>query len=873
MARLPTIESVLFGAYRLAGLNTSSANGGRKLGTPQIRRFIAREDISLESHQSLYLHLVEGLLRELGSDNDVEIDRDLLGSLYEFHSLSSELGEKVWTYGASEKQIFWALLSCCYVPWFARKAAFWRHEIELTKDIPGGVFWYLPQPSNANPNILELPIAQVCRWLLKLLGVEHAYRISELEAKDCGSKPDLGHFEDKKEALRRGLYNWLSGEVSISAQSIKTHFADDSELKLEIEDQDGAIITWREIRQRFLYARVIQEAYTELVERLCPGIDYRCADPAQNKVIQLIELYKQIYQWTKDSYTGVQSHFAADQKFIAQVDQHPRAFALNVYDSSNGLADSESTVKRITEILMKNSGTDELEDVEPWDDDSYQRIAASNESLKEAVLGRHADTETLFYHTVHRNAKQAIATSKRPAALLSLLNANRVPWKLKQLALKRLDSLKLNDWDQMHRICVELSLYLNQHAQKTRKETQAKVGKLLEEAAKHPKYRAFEAPILQYQAKHLLSQNRLDDALVLFEQALDACSGNGHGPLKGEIARDLFATSLSNQNLGPKHQKWFRTVFFENTFETERHSRSGRTDLLMQELMNRQPPTFEDTAAQCAEFFWDTLYRPYAGFQPLTPGLTEDEAFKRVVEMIFAEDWQAFRTLIKTSPAFSQKRFRDVRGQTLLIMLINMRHHTTEIIRKAAQFGIQPNLAPEVVLGRLDEALNILVDILPKKSVNIEDYKQQSALMLAANSKLSKLVAQLINKGAMLNQQDFEGRTALHAAAASGSDESFSLLIEAGADPSTAMNEGMNVLHTAVRCGRPRMTKMLLESFPSLASTQDHHDKQPKDYVGINNHKDWARIAKENDREMGSDDDYLEVATIVEKMDEERVFC
>jgi len=874
MATLPTIESILFETYKEAGLNIIPEIGGQKLGTKQKDRFISR-DLRLETYNQRYQEIVKELLDALGSEADHEVNFDLFGSLCEFHSVLSYLEGNVWTFGASEKQTLWTVLSICHIPWIARKAAFWRREIELAKDVPGGEFWYLPQMSPLKEDTLELPIQQICRWLLMCLGVKNAYSLTVTEAKGIAQEEDHDALDDTLETFKRSLYNWLGG-APLSTKSLNKYFSRDSELKVIITNMNGLETTWNSIRKRFLFARLTQEAYITMVDKLSSDNAYQCTDLSKNKALQLVELYKAIYTWTKESYSENKifisdtEHLQADRKFIEQLNNHPRAFELNCFDPTSGLGDTSYTAKVITRLLKIQGESSELLDVTPWDDVSEEAIRNSSLALKSALKEESDNFKALLYSMHHDDEKTAISKCKHPKALIPFLSRNDIPWKLKHLIMKRLDSLNLNDWDQLQYIMTELSLYLNDHSQKNKRETLKRVEFLLTQVKKNPKAKAHNATIFQYEAKHLLSQNLFEAAIPLFEQALLACNENGFGSLKGEIARDYLAISTIDSNLGDKHEKLFRTIYYENTFESEQrtHSFSLRTDFLLNELSENSPPAFEDIAAQCADFFWDTLYHPYAGFERRTTGLEmKSDSLKELYDAIFNNEWDTLKAWIKEHSELATKRFKDVRGQTLLILLINMRHGLLQTIHKANSLGIAPNEDPEKVIKNIENAIQHLAELLPKRSVNTNDFKGQSPLILATDGHLADTVAILVFRKVNLNQQDFKGRTALHAAAATGSLECFTLLLEAGADPFIQTVDGLTTLHTAVRCGRPDMVKLLLNSYPKLARVKDHIGNTAQYYVDIYKAPKWEEFVKENSREMGTSEDYSKIKQFLESQE------
>ena len=136
----------------------------------------------------------------------------------------------------------------------------------------------------------------------------------------------------------------------------------------------------------------------------------------------------------------------------------------------------------------------------------------------------------------------------------------------------------------------------------------------------------WKAPFLRFKAKHVLFENRLDDAEKLFKSALAACSERAFGGLRGEIARDGFAVSITRSALNRKnHEPYYRNMIHFMEFENG-------------------VPSFEDAATEVEEFFWETLYHPYPGLDSLADASRKGlySAFKDTFGLIEKADWDGF---------------------------------------------------------------------------------------------------------------------------------------------------------------------------------------------------------------------------------------
>ena len=87
------------------------------------------------------------------------------------------------------------------------------------------------------------------------------------------------------------------------------------------------------------------------------------------------------------------------------------------------------------------------------------------------------------------------------------------------------------------------------------------------------------------------------------------------------------------------------------------------------------------------------------------------------------------------------------------------------------------------------------------------------------------LVAQLVEKGALLDQKDDDGRTGFWLACSAGFDRVAAALLELGSDPAAADDEGETPFDAAVRAGHDGVVSMLLDCVKAcLAGTGEGKD-------------------------------------------------
>lgn len=910
MATMPTFESILLETYQSAGLNT----GKGKLRSSEKKRY-AQRDISLQRHKDLSSMIVDELLTALGFNNHSITLKEILLSAFELNSLANYFENSVWTFNASKEQIIWTALVNFYVPWAAREFALWNTDKPFDEGMPGGIFWFLPQQPADLKGDLKLPVAVVCDWLIDLLGENTANSVDQVVSLENSDDKFISNF-------KRNLYNWkngktiteenihkyfqedmdfpflgsfindqsqdltdrfsyakqfvnhdksltllqLSHEIPMTVGALERVFNDDSSVEekerlIELLGKRWKAPSHRDIRQKFLVARTFQDGYIRLLKVLCSGVKPTCNDAEHNKVIQLISLFMNIYNMTIESYQGTKTRVEADLKFFRLLSETPFAFELSWLNPNKPEVGLEVTAEIISHKLQQAKG-DRLTDVIPWDEDSSKRTLSSALAISHELYSRwdaiHRLNQGLRQGSVYRNIQACENTS----ALLAVYEGEKNSPKVKEMALQRLHSITLSKVEALQVISSELATYLNTNYKYTRN-TSTRVQELLEQAYGHGCYELYEAVILQFHAKHLLYQNEFEAASEKFKLANHACTDRSYGPFRGEIARDSLALSVALTPLHINHEKLFKIAAFGNMIEGTPSSLEDPRAFIKHLLDNT--PVFQDCAASCAEYFWDSLYKPYPGITRKHPGLDQTTPLiKQLLDHIMNADWKNLEFWLEENHAIVLQRTRDVKGQSLLMLLMNTNHALLHRATFAAEIGESHKAEIKVLSDNFIEACQVLVTRFPAL-LGLNDYKSQAPLMLAANDKLKDLVKFYISHGAAVDQQDFNGRSALHSAAASGCVDSFKLLLDAKADPSLKTIDGMNVLHTAVRMGRENMVHRLLQTQSELAFDLDVVDMAPIKYAIPPSPQARLQMKKQHGRDLGTSVEFQNIKTMLQK--------
>lgn len=863
MSTLPLPEAILLEIHQSLGDQNYPTIKKKKFATGQASsatQMAMGQEILLDIFSALDMNQ---LARVDALDNFMEF-----GNAYKFIELNT------WTFSADQRQVLWTLLCHFYVPGLARRVGFWSLEQVLDKGMPGGRFWYLPEPRVVDDQpSLYLPVAQVVDWLLDLLGMsveEFADQRDELT-------------DGKHEHLRRSLYNWRS-TTPIRPDTIQQYFSDSTvldfkgvfsldssctpaqqfadalnfvkrktldadKLRLEIPmTQEGrlesvldetadegdraefvrclaeryAVPSLKTIRQRLLLARTVQDGYIRLLKFICPSVDRQCANAQQNKLLQLFAIYKLVYNLTIGAYRNCR-HLGEDaenawfEEHLPEWDKH--GLYLSILPSRRKTA-NQTLAHMLTRRFYEIQAGADLEDNVGLDAQSALPIIQRNTERAAAV----ADELNRELHLVARmknsSSWRALQGEHCYWVISQVAQDATLSSRAKEAAIQRLRDLAATPAQTVQAILLELDSYLNGERKNRLKDTQSRVQSLLEEAETSEGYELWRAAVLQYKAKHLLACNDLDGADKLFKEALEAGLERNYGPLRGEVARDCLAMAVANQKLiNNNHEKYYRVML---------------TGGMMAEC--EEIPTFEDTARWASEYFWDTLYKPYPGFpaEKRRASKASQQMFKDLMPLLSNGDQDSLKAWIKANRQLLKSNLPDVDGNSVLMLLIKM--HSSFMQR----LPLMQQLAPselrdetrhfETMLDHWQQFLRLLALNAPEQ-LNIQDIKGQTPLMLMTEAGDTELVRIMLQAGADPEIQDWHGMTALHSSIKSRVDSCVDALLDHPCRLDHLTYDGQSPLHTASWTANLHAVRRLLELAPALAWQRNSHGMTPLEQV------------------------------------------
>lgn len=892
MACIPTFEDVLIEIHQSLGLER-----------PQSKYIYQFRDLdmSLSRHVEMGEELLASVMSAL--DLDVAACRDIIANVQEWGNFHKALELHVWTGPASQQQVLWHLLAYSYIPSLARRVAFWslagvEHQRPFDAGMPGGEFWFCPNWSPENERI-DLPVRQVIEWLIDILGDQ------SLELATYGLERKANGQDVNGHALRR-LQGWrYDGRLPKSAKEIDELFHDDAMLEFlgAFECEEGAspaahfqavvrfvrnkgldtkalrdqipmtverldallggnspedeqrefvrLIalryskpTMRLIRQRLKVARMVQDGYQRLLKFLCPDVAPTCADPTQNKLLQMIGLFQTVYNLTIEAWKNGGGPSEQDAYFEARLASWDRAdLLLSILPSLQGRNEHFMLAERLTRKLIALGPDSPLEDLVALGEADAQSVILARVDALQRESEEDARLAALVDRLRAASPWRALQAEESYWVVSQLVQDEDLSRKVRAMAALRLRELAKTPGQAVGAVVLELDSLLNGPPKQRPAGVCQSVQSLLDSVPEGTAgYEDWKAPLLRFRAKHLLLQNRFADACDVFQQALRACLERGYGDLRGQIARDGFAVDIAEFGFGPKRQeRYYRNMIAFGMFPAG-------------------VPSFEDAAVACEEYFWDDLYHPYPGVNRVSPPVVREfePIFEETFDLIAEADWDGLQAwILRHAKTFRKANTKDARRNSVLLMWLKMLHKVeSTVVRFATNESASALGQISTHLRRWREAIRLLVEAWPEQA-KIADFKGQTALMIVADAgdaELSALLAPISD----VDAQDYLGRTALHAAVAGRSPECVAMVLERNPDVARVTEGGKNsALHTAVQFAAPGCARLILEEFPGLALMRNTMGQTPLTMARaiVSDLPSWRKAMSREGRIAGSDED------------------
>jgi len=839
MATIPTPEAIFYAVYQsLCGSDCGSVPKKKyTTGTAELKS-------QLEKTEKILDAIFRAL--KLGEIDDQAIDAAKF-NIMNAASAYKEVEVHTFTFDAGLRQIIWDLLGYLYVPGVARIIANWNLDEPMDKDMPSGRFWYLPAVADTT---LKLPVAQVVDWYLDLLGMPlekfaEERMIGLVDADDSTS-----------ESMIRSLYKWKNGtlpkidifdkyfpdDMAITYQGTfeialglneeeqfakaldfvkaKEFSAEDLQMEINISDLERiqqvlsgeadsgerrnfveklanryAAPTPARVRQRLLIARMVQDGYTKLRKFLLPEVADNCADPEVNKLVQLIQQFKLIYNLTTEASIlkgrpSLDTQDSEDQWFEEMLQKMPLdpEIALSISPSARATANIELS-KILSQRFQNPMGDEALPNI--LHDGTTASMILHVEGLQkkyEKKISGQTRFNKLITDLESGDVAKALADEDRYDMLYAAVRHSGMQGPTYGAIFQRIFELALPDYQYIQAWLFQTECFMDGNAPKEM------VALALKGAKAHAGYDIWKGPLLHLKGKHLLNCNDFDGAIACFKEAEKDCLIRNYGLTRGLVAKDLFATEIANQKLNINNQtKYYRDIINFGTHD------------------GAELASVEELAAHLSGYFWTELYQPYKGMPSLIPSADKEarELLKPLAEFMWQADTKGLEKWVKKNRQRLQKHLPDVRGDTVLTMLIKMWN----------EFRGDSNQVPLLLQAQIPTAFRAAISticITAPKLLKMVDFKGQTPLMLIAEQGEAKVVKAMIEAGADPAAQDYQGRSALHAAIMNGHKGVIDVLLDYPECATKTTIDGRTPAHSSITVGDMKTLERLILIAPSL---------------------------------------------------------
>lgn len=908
MAHLSSFEEILTEVHSRLGLKA----------LPNKARFTSYE-LEVAGHGERVRQLLQGIYDALELDGRSR--QDATSVIKKLAGILKALELRTWTGNASQQQVLWHLLACVHVPMWARNLAFWslaniEHDLPpIDAGMPGGAFWFLPT-GNPQTGEIELPIPKVLTWLLDLLNESTVEKL-----RDAVGNRQLREREGGNDAVVRTLRNWQAGkELPKSNTKIAEIFSDAAltfagaflfdiewspetqferalefvidrkglnfeQLSAEIpmtperlrpifnrtanSEEKAAFVRHVSIRyaapstaticQRLRVARLVQAGYRDLVQFLCPELQSEEAhDPRKNKVLQQVALFETIYNKTIQAWHHGNSEAEQDAWFEQQFapwDHYD--LLLSILPSLPWEQRVPLLAERLTRRFMALEPEHGLDDILPSSENDLEAMLGPRIERIRNELEEDERVKMLCQRVKAASPYRALQAEGSFWVLSQFSQSKGLSEKLRQMAWKRMEEVAASPLERGSCRLLELGHLLSGEASTRPEAIRLELQQQLDAAeADEAAWEQWKAPLLRFKARHALYENRLDDAETLFKAALAACSERAFGDLRGEIARDGFAMAIFRSALNRKnHEPYYRNMLHFTEFP------SG-------------VPSFEDVAAECEEYFWSTLYRPYPGLEAVEGAAKVNfrAAIDETFGLIESGDWDGFKAwLTKNKNAFHDSDLKDARRNSVLMSSLKWLYELEDklpMLRVMVPAEVQGELFKvEQHLRNRRQSIRLLLEAWPKQA-KIADFKGQTPLMMASNHGDRELVDLLVPLSEV-DVHDYLGRTPLHAAVAGRCSACLGAVLAFNPDVTkVTQGEANTIVHTAVRFGWVEGLHLLLNEFPGLAGAKNHLGQTALEMARelLENYEAWRTFMHEHKgRGIGTKGDFEAMLAFLEE--------
>ena len=401
------------------------------------------------------------------------------------------------------------------------------------------------------------------------------------------------------------------------------------------------------VRQRLRMARMFQDGYVALLKYLCPGVSPVCLDYGKNKVMQLVDMYRTLANFTNEAWLkkrdeGEDAENAYFEKLLMPHDRLGRYASIMV---SLGPLGEKFTHQGLQERFKEMRPGDALEDqfalsfADEDDDSRFLEIAERDIRRLDAITGFAKSVSELQDEMRRGSAWRALQSVDKFDVIYSVAETLRDSLKVRKYALDRLNELAVTDDERTRLLVLELSYLLEGDEKKRSVEWRTRVEMLLEKVDSLSDLGIWKAPLLRLKGLHLVNCNKFDEAFRFFKEAFTETGMTGYGSLRGQLARECFAIQVSNAWLVENnHEIYYRELLRSGLYEKKLSVSAGGTGF---DPLKEEVPEIQDIARDVYEYFWKEMYRPYVGLHKKGGYGGSDKEFRKLFDAVTNNDESA----------------------------------------------------------------------------------------------------------------------------------------------------------------------------------------------------------------------------------------
>ncbi len=812
MSFLPNPETVLLHFYQWAGCPSQAS---------AIKQRFISHDMQLVKYKDFFEKLLAGFAEQFEWETEQ-------AEIFQFYFLQfahqlDGFNQKIHSYRANEQQVNWEVLARFHLPQLGRWCALLMNDEQLSMEL----IELLPK-YDTQKQCLVMPVASAMNWLLEHYGDS----IDALASDRCAQFP-YQHFKEKESVLRT-LHHWKAGKLP-DATTIREYFPDEWQLPFQSDNPP----TMRQIRQRFLMARLIQAAFQKAHAYFSPDSDITSSDLHENKAWQLVYIGKYIFDLTLFSRQKFADEHRANQWFDEQLGDYGKAVFASVLTSNDEIkeltkfqfpnlpdnfANKTESTESLQRYLFTLNGDEPLLDffhIDPQTNQTvqqprllvYRQYKNNGNEFLSIAFELNADIAKAL--GIFRQPEQVIADCTNLVVIKGLLDSGLFlnHKRISRLLIERAEQLSQTSDDELFTIKARLHRYLYTDQRRNDKYAEQRVKQLLEQAVQHPCAQFSQAQLLNYQARDALSRNNFKAAKQFYRQALEVSKTGCYGDWRGRVGLDLLALETFDRKLVPNnHETYYRDMLAGGVFDC-----FIKVDL---------PDSLEDTVDELLlqDNHWETMYQPYYGFenQSIKVDKDNDTIIQTFFKLTFDEPFneqKAIDWIIKYQKILAKPAPTVEGGNPLMVILKMIRQ-----LQNYHDVGKQQDISK--MIFKMRRAVLLLVKYAPE-SLNNRDFKQQNPLIFPSEWADYELIDLMLQQGARPDTLDYHGMTPLHAIIKTHSQACLDLMLAVNPDLTVKTADGQTLLHTAAKFGNVYAVEMLLKRQPELRNMRDFNDDTP----------------------------------------------